>query len=126
MKATVSGYAVGEVKQVGQAGTIAIRIKERYYDSKEKTNKNRFLDVLASDKTGRLFDIFQKNPKKFVTASGTLSTRIYNNEVQLSVFADMNDGLTFADCIDRDELERQQRQTPDTGFNDDPHGDVPF
>ena len=125
MKATVVGFVVGEVKQVGQAGTIAIRVKERYYDSKEKTNKNRFLDVLASDKTGRLFDIFQKNPKKFISATGTLATRIYNNEVQLSIFADMNDGLTFADCMDREEVQKQSREVAETAFGD-PGGDVPF
>ena len=114
MKATVAGYVVGEVKQVGQAGTIAIRVKERYYDSKEKTNKNRLLDVLANDKTGKLFEIFQKNPKKFVSATGTLAARIYNDQIQFSIFTDMNDGLTFGDCIDRDELERTQKQAEPT------------
>lgn len=130
MIATVTGYAVGEVKTVGDKGMIAVRVKERFYDSKQRTSVNRFVSVLVHDKNGRLFEMFRERPNKMVTATGSLQMRVYNGEVDSSIFVDGFEGFKFGDCVDREELQRQGRQdnTPspaESSFAGEPDG-IPF
>ena len=97
---------------------IAVRIKERFYNPQTKSTENRFLDVLVMDKSGKLFSFIEQNPRKYVTAVGTLQIRVYQNKPQLSVLADNNDGFSFADCIDREAVSQQKTESPAQGFDD--------
>jgi len=107
---------------------IAVRIKERFYNSKTKQSENRFLDILVMDKSGKLFNIIESNPRKFIAASGTLQVRVWEGQPQYSILADNNDGFSFADCVDREAVDNKRSQAPSGGGFDDAGdtGDVPF
>jgi hypothetical protein len=97
---------------------IAVRVKERFYNPQAKTQENRFLDILVMDKSGKLFEFIEKNPRKYVTGIGTLQVRVYDGKPQFSILSDNNDGFSFADCIDREAIGPKGDDAPTQGFDD--------
>ena len=129
MRATVSGYLTAPkgkspVKQIGTNGMIAVRVKERVYDPESRSQVNRFHDLLVMDKSGKLFEIIESNPRKFVTGTGTLNVRVFDGKPQLSILCDMNEGFHFADCIDRETVKQERSPEAVSSFEDD--GPDPF
>jgi hypothetical protein len=76
-----------------------------------------------------LYSNFTERPNKFVTAVGELTTKIYKDNVDCTIFADNFGGLNFADCVERDEaggmVPAAQARTPSpvSPMGED---DVPF
>lgn len=90
---SLSGYAAQEPKHFGD--NTSIRIAEKVYDAKLKERVTVWWEIIAYDPNGKIADLLSdKSKTRFIVANGTLSTKMFNNEIQHSCWTH-RDGFTM-------------------------------
>ena len=80
---TVNGYVAQQPKKFND--NTSVRVAEKFFNSKTKEKETRWWDVVVYDPKGRVYDVLSDTSKsRFVSASGDLSVRIYNEQPQLT------------------------------------------